>query len=479
MTFIIADRVKETSTSTGTGDITLAGAMTGFSAFSARCAVGDTLYYAIQAVDAGGTPTGEWECGLGTYSAANTLTRTTVTSSSSSDEAVSFEAGTKQVYITMPSVQAAAAVESVITLVVSDETTALTTGAGKMTVRTPFAMTLTAVRASVSAAPTGSLLTVDINEAGTSILSTKLTIDDSEKTSTTATAAVVISDPELSDDAEVSVDIDTVGSTFAGAGLKVYLIGRKLNAFGIRAAYAIFGYGTTGGTSAVSMTNLVSSAGVVATDTAGVGTARYDLAAAGYGTDKAIFGYGYYVADGIAVSMTNLVSNTGVVAADTTGVGTARYNLAAAGYGTDKAIFGYGTAGGTGSLSMTNLVSSAGVAATDTAGVGTARRQLAAAGYGTDKAIFGYGTVGTSAVSMTNLVSNTGVVAADTTGVGTARRQLAAAGCGTDKAIFGYGYGPTSAVSITNLVSNTGVVATDTAGVGTARYDLAAASIGA
>jgi hypothetical protein len=429
MTFIIADRVKETSTSTGTGDITLAGAMTGFSAFSARCAVGDTLYYAIQAVDAGGTPTGEWECGLGTYSAANTLTRTTVTSSSSSDEAVSFEAGTKQVYITMPSVQAAAAVESVITLVVSDETTALTTGAGKMTVRTPFAMTLTAVRASVSAAPTGSLLTVDINEAGTSILSTKLTIDDSEKTSTTATAAVVISDPELSDDAEVSVDIDTVGSTFAGAGLKVYLIGRKLNAFGIRAAYAIFGYGTTGGTSAVSMTNLVSSAGVVATDTAGVGTARYDLAAAGYGTDKAIFGYGYYDPTG-SLSTTNLVSNTGVVATDTAGVGTARYNLAAAGYGTDKAIFGYGTAGGTGSLSMTNLVSSAGVAATDTAGVGTARRQLAAAGYGTDKAIFGYGTVGTSAVSMTNLVSNTGVVAADTTGVGTARYNLSASNYG-------------------------------------------------
>jgi hypothetical protein len=476
MTFIIADRVKETSTSTGTGDITLAGAMTGFSAFSARCAVGDTLYYAIQAVDAGGTPTGEWECGLGTYSAANTLTRTTVTSSSSSDEAVSFEAGTKQVYITMPSVQAAAAVESVITLVVSDETTALTTGAGKMTVRTPFAMTLTAVRASVSAAPTGSLLTVDINEAGTSILSTKLTIDESEKTSTTATAAVVISDPELSDDAEVSVDIDTVGSTFAGAGLKVYLIGRKLNAFGIRAAYAIFGYGTTGGTSAVSMTNLVSSAGVVVADTTGVGSIRYGLAAAGYGVGRAIFGYGYSTTNG-NMSTTNLVSNTGVVAADTTGVGSVRIYLAAAGYGADKAIFGYGSF-----ASTTNLVSNTGVVAADTTGVGTARRQLAAAGYGADKAIFGYGFNDDVSinVSMTNLVSNTGVVAADTTGVGTARYNLAAAGYGTDKAIFGYGTaGGTGSLSMTNLVSSAGVAATDTAGVGTARYDLAAASIGA
>jgi microcompartment protein CcmK/EutM len=77
------------------------------------------------------------------------------------------------------------------------------------------------------------------------------------------------------------------------------------------------------------MTNLVSNTGVVATDTTGVGTARWYLTAAGYGTDKAIFGYGYTSA---AVSITNKVSNTGVVATDTIGVGTARYGLAAAGY---------------------------------------------------------------------------------------------------------------------------------------------------
>jgi hypothetical protein len=77
------------------------------------------------------------------------------------------------------------------------------------------------------------------------------------------------------------------------------------------------------------MTNLVSNTGVVATDTTGVGTARFDLAAAGYGGDKALFGYGYST---VNVSMTNLVSNTGVVATDTTGGGTARYGLTAAGY---------------------------------------------------------------------------------------------------------------------------------------------------
>lgn len=107
----------------------------------------------------------------------------------------------------------------------SDETTALTTGTAKVTFRMPYAFTLTAVRASVTTAPTGSVLTVDINEGGTTILSTKITIDAGEKTSTTAATPPVISDTSLADDAEITIDIDTVGSTVAGAGLKVYLIG--------------------------------------------------------------------------------------------------------------------------------------------------------------------------------------------------------------------------------------------------------------
>jgi hypothetical protein len=239
-------------------------------------------------------------------------------------------------------------------------------------------------------------------------------------------------------------------------------------------AYAIFGYGATQ-VSILSITNLVSNTGVVGNDVTGVGTARVGLAAASYGNDKAIFGYGQFT------TITNLVSNTGVVGNDVTGVGTIRYNLAAAGYGGDKAIFGYGLYAGV-QRSLTNLVSNTGVVATDTAGVGTARSRIAAAGYGTDKAIFGYGdTGGLVHVSMTNKVSNTGVVATDTTGVGTARLQLAAASYGTDKAIFGYGYnysGGYNFYSITNLVSNTGTVATDTTGVGTARQGLAAAGYG-
>tara|TARA_R110002020_G_scaffold83767_4_gene208053 strand:+ start:907 stop:2265 length:1359 start_codon:yes stop_codon:yes gene_type:complete len=109
----------------------------------------------------------------------------------------------------------------------SDETTALTTGAAKATFRMPHAMTLTAVRASVTTAPVGSVLTVDINEGGSTILSTKITIDASEKTSTTAATPPVISDSALADDAEITVDIDTVGSSTAGAGLKIWLIGTR------------------------------------------------------------------------------------------------------------------------------------------------------------------------------------------------------------------------------------------------------------
>lgn len=110
----------------------------------------------------------------------------------------------------------------------SDETTALTAGTGKVTFRAPFAFTLTAVRASVTTAPTGgTLLTVDINESGTTVLSTKLTFDASEKTTVTAATAAVISDSAIADDAEITIDIDSVGSTIAGAGLKVTLIGTR------------------------------------------------------------------------------------------------------------------------------------------------------------------------------------------------------------------------------------------------------------
>jgi len=115
--------------------------------------------------------------------------------------------------------------KQIIPIAVGDETTAITTGTGKVTFRMPFAMTVSAVRASLTTTQTsGTILTVDINEAGTSILSTKLTIDNGEKTSTTAAAVPVISDASIADDAEITIDVDQIGDGTA-KGLKVYLIG--------------------------------------------------------------------------------------------------------------------------------------------------------------------------------------------------------------------------------------------------------------
>lgn len=97
MAHITADRVRDTSTSTGTGNFTVSGtAPTGFRTLSAVLSVNDTFYYAIQSQGLN-----EWEVGLGTYSSANVFARTTVLSSSNAGSAVSFSAGTKDVFLTL------------------------------------------------------------------------------------------------------------------------------------------------------------------------------------------------------------------------------------------------------------------------------------------------------------------------------------------------------------------------------------------
>lgn len=95
MALVLKDRVQETTTTTGTGTITLAGAVTGFQSFSV-IGNNNTTYYAI----VGDT---EWEVGLGTYtSSGTTLSRTTVLESSNSGSLVNFSAGTKNVFCTYP-----------------------------------------------------------------------------------------------------------------------------------------------------------------------------------------------------------------------------------------------------------------------------------------------------------------------------------------------------------------------------------------
>jgi uncharacterized cupin superfamily protein len=106
----------------------------------------------------------------------------------------------------------------------SDEGSILATGQ-KVAFRMPYAMALSNVKASLTAAQTsGSLITVDVKKNGTSIFSTKITIDNGEKTSVTALAPAVLSTTSLAADDEITIHLDQIGDGTA-TGLKVYLIG--------------------------------------------------------------------------------------------------------------------------------------------------------------------------------------------------------------------------------------------------------------
>jgi hypothetical protein len=111
MALVLADRVLETTTTTGSGTITLAGAKQGYQTFSLAIGNSNQTYYTI----AGTT---EWEVGIGTYtSSGNTLSRDTVLSSSNSGNKITFSAGTKDVFVTYPSSK------SVVNNVLTNETT--------------------------------------------------------------------------------------------------------------------------------------------------------------------------------------------------------------------------------------------------------------------------------------------------------------------------------------------------------------------
>ena len=105
---------------------------------------------------------------------------------------------------------------------ISDEITAITTGTAKLTVRAPFAGTLTAVTASLTTASSSGIPTFDINKNGTTVLSTKLTIDANEKTSVTAATPAVISDSSFANDDEITFDIDVAGTNATGAKITLY-----------------------------------------------------------------------------------------------------------------------------------------------------------------------------------------------------------------------------------------------------------------
>ena len=144
--------------------------------------------------------------------------------------------GADTIYVVQSSTSKKADVNDILNLVpchiaiaCSDETTALTTGTAKVTFRMPYAMTLTDVRASLTGAgSTSGTTTIDINLAGASIFTTDLlTIDFTEKSSTTAATPPNITTTALTDDGEITIDIDAVSGGADETGLKVYLIGTR------------------------------------------------------------------------------------------------------------------------------------------------------------------------------------------------------------------------------------------------------------
>ena len=127
--------------------------------------------------------------------------------------------------ITLADVSSAAKTECIM-LAASDESTALTVATDKVKFIMPYAFTLTGISASVTTAPAGSTLVVDVNEAGTSIMTTNKIVIDADETSTaTAATAPTLTDTTLASGALITIDVDQIGSGTAGAGLKVYLVG--------------------------------------------------------------------------------------------------------------------------------------------------------------------------------------------------------------------------------------------------------------
>ena len=116
-----------------------------------------------------------------------------------------------------------------IAIALGDESTVLAAASTSVPVTTfhmPYGFTLTGVKAGLTVAGTGAaLVTVDIHEAGTTVLGTKITIDATEKTSGTAATAATITDSALAEDALIEIFVDQVDTDNVAAGLKVYLIG--------------------------------------------------------------------------------------------------------------------------------------------------------------------------------------------------------------------------------------------------------------
>ncbi len=222
MAVFLVDRVQETTAVTGTGSVTLLGAVTGFQAFSA-VGNGNSTYYTI-------VGTTEWEVGLGTYSTTGpTLTRDTVYSNSLGTTAkVSFSAGTKNIFVTAPTallskllVPQALVISNGTAILVKQSningTLGISNSGGWLF---PQAVTLVSFTATVTTAPRGSSISIPVKYGTTYATSTLLRTLVIANNSTSYTVADTT---KLTANTYIYLDITNVGTTTAGAGLKVQI----------------------------------------------------------------------------------------------------------------------------------------------------------------------------------------------------------------------------------------------------------------
>ena len=221
MALVINDRVKETTTTTGTGTVSLGGATTGFETFAAGIGNSNTTYYVIAHQTAN-----EWEVGLGTLDGdSSDLARTTVISSSNSDSAVDFAAGTKDVFCTVPASK----------LLVEDANNDITIGrnltvTGDLTISGDISIGTTGTAAIGS----GVIVNADVNSSaaiamsktaftagtGVSLSTNTLNVDAAQ----TGITSILATDVKIAEDDQTKIDFQTADTINFYAGNEKQLI---------------------------------------------------------------------------------------------------------------------------------------------------------------------------------------------------------------------------------------------------------------
>ena len=237
MALVLNDRVKETTTTTGTGTLTLAGAVTGFETFGSGVGNSNTTYYAVTLPG-----TSEFEVGLGTLNGdSSTLARTTVISSSNSDNAVNFSSGTKTIFCTIPAsksvfLDASGNASVGADLSVGDDLTVegglidLRSNSGSASqikfyceVSNQHAQTLTAQAHSVGASNT---LTLPAGSSSTLVSETHTqTLTNKSLTAPTITGTATMADLDISGDVDVDGTLEADAITVNGTALNTVIAG--------------------------------------------------------------------------------------------------------------------------------------------------------------------------------------------------------------------------------------------------------------